>query len=112
MSRTLTASEQQARLRLAIDDIGPRHDALPAISGSGADGWIQAHAARRQHASALADHIRHQHGGRIGGGQSSAHRMQLHGITVTCTSGLCGAIGAWLTKARRQLAALERETTP
>lgn len=102
------ATDRAAQLRAAIDDIAPRHEALPPIV-SGAKGWIQSHDLRRQAAEALIGHVRRQHGAKVRVGMADANRMRLHGVTVSCTSGLCNTVGAWLTKARRQLAALERE---
>ena len=70
MSRTLTASEQQARLRLAIEDIAPRHAALPSFSGAGAGKRGQGGVTRGDVLDRQA-----QAGLLFGCGQSAAHHV-------------------------------------
>ncbi len=91
MARTIAPDpERAARLRAAIDDIVPRLAAVPRIRGGGPGGsdWIASHNAHRQAAAALAVHIRHAHGARVHIGLSDAHRLRLHGISVSCTRGV------------------------
>lgn len=92
-----------ALLRAAVDDIAPRHAALPKI-GPAADGsWIASHDRHRAAAEDLLRHIRRQHGAKARVGLTDPSRLQLQGITVTSVRGLSVLIGAWLIKARASI---------
>jgi|GEM_PF-4980206 len=90
-------------LRAAIDDIAGRLAKLPpATAPTSGHGWYARHQARQAAAEELVGYLRREHGARVTLG-ATPERMRLHGISVSCTSGVANMIHAWLHKARTAL---------
>ena len=94
-------------LRAAIDDIAGRLAKLPpATAPTSGHGWYARHQARQAAAEELVGYLRREHAARVTLG-ATPERMRLHGITVSCTSGVANMIHAWLHKARTALSQME-----